>query len=163
MTALVSLQEYLDTAYSPDREYVDGAIVERNAGERPHNKVQKNLITAIDRRYPQYDVWPEQRIRTTSTRARISDVCVTLNDPHVDVFEAAAFLCVEILSRDDRAQDLLEKLDEYKSMGVPHLWVIDPRARQAFTYDGPALQRVAGAALTAGDISIPLDEVFYRL
>jgi hypothetical protein len=28
-TTLVSLQEYLDTAYSPEREYMDGVIVER--------------------------------------------------------------------------------------------------------------------------------------
>ena len=37
---LVSLEEYLDTAYSPDREYVDGAIVERHVGERRHSLVQ---------------------------------------------------------------------------------------------------------------------------
>ena len=40
-TILVSLEEYLDTAYSPDREYVDGAIVERHVGERPHSLAQK--------------------------------------------------------------------------------------------------------------------------
>ena len=41
---LVSLDEYLDTADSPDREYVDGAIVERQVGERPHSLAQKNSV-----------------------------------------------------------------------------------------------------------------------
>ena len=41
---LVSLDEYLDTADSPDREYVDGAIVERHVGERPHSLAQKNSV-----------------------------------------------------------------------------------------------------------------------
>ena len=27
---LISMAEYLDTSYSPDREYVDGAVVERH-------------------------------------------------------------------------------------------------------------------------------------
>jgi hypothetical protein len=29
---LVSVKEYLSTSYSPDREYLDGRIVERNLG-----------------------------------------------------------------------------------------------------------------------------------
>jgi hypothetical protein len=31
--ALISVREYLSTSYSPDREYVDGRIVERSVGE----------------------------------------------------------------------------------------------------------------------------------
>jgi Uma2 family endonuclease len=73
------------------------------------------------------------------------------------------FVCVGIFSRDDRAVDLLEKLDEYTAMGVPHIWVIDPRARQSFTYVASSLQRVTGPSLNAGHISIPLAEVFFRL
>jgi Uma2 family endonuclease len=162
-TTLVSLQEYLDTSYSPDREYVDGVVVERQEGERPHSAVQSNLNHFLRIRCPNLYSWPEQRIRTTGTRARIPDICLTLDDPGVDVFDAPPFLCIEILSRDDRAVDLLEKLDEYTAMGVPHIWVIDPRARQAFTYAASSLQRVTGSSLTAGDISIPFDEVFFRL
>jgi hypothetical protein len=33
-TVLVALEEYLNTSYSPDREYVDGVVVERNVGGR---------------------------------------------------------------------------------------------------------------------------------
>lgn len=162
-TTMVSLAEYLDTDYSPDREYVDGVVVERNEGERPHSRVQSNLDRFLQNRYPNLFVWPEQRVRTTATRSRIPDICATLEDPQVDVFDRPPFLCIEILSRDDRVQDLLEKLEEYVALGVPHIWVIDPRARHAFTYTGSALQRVTGPSLTAGDVSIPLDEVFFRL
>jgi len=31
--ALVSLDEYLAATYRPDRDYLDGELVERNAGE----------------------------------------------------------------------------------------------------------------------------------
>jgi Uma2 family endonuclease len=163
-TTLVSLQEYLDTAYSPDREYVDGVVVERHVGERPHSTVQSNLNFFLRLRYPQIRVFPEQRIQTGSNRARIPDVCVTLIDPGVDVFAAPPLICIEILSRRDEASDLLEKLDEYARMGVPNIWVIDPRRKKAFTFRG-ALDEVRGQALTSQDpeISIPLDEVFQGL
>ena len=42
-SVLISPAEYLDTAYSPDREFVDGEIVERAVGERPHSQTQGNL------------------------------------------------------------------------------------------------------------------------
>jgi hypothetical protein len=48
-TVMVSLEEYLNTAYSPDREYVDGVVVERHVGERPHSLVQSNIVFSLRR------------------------------------------------------------------------------------------------------------------
>jgi len=127
---MVSLEHYLDTSYSPDREFVDGVVVERDVGERPHS--------------------------------RVPDLCVTLSDPREDVLTRPPFLCVEILQRES-ATDLFEKLGEYGAMGVPHVWVIDPRTRHAFTYVGSKRQRITAPSLSAGDISIPLEEVFFHL
>jgi Uma2 family endonuclease len=161
--AFVSAEEYLDSAYSPDREYVDGVIVEREVGGRPHSRVQANLIRFLEQRYPHLFAWPEQRVRTVpGKRWRIPDVCVTLEDPEVDVFEAPPLLFVEILSRKDRMSDLLEKLEEYRAFGVSDIWVIDPRRKKAFTYSD-ALYEVKGDALMAGEIRLPLSEVFHRL
>ena len=41
---MVSPQEYLDTDYSPDREYVDGLVVKRKGGERPHSEAHRTLL-----------------------------------------------------------------------------------------------------------------------
>jgi len=163
-TTLVPLEEYLDTAYSPDREYVDGVVVERHVGERSHSKVISNFITFSWPHLNLY-VWPSQRVRTAATRSRVPDVCFTLEDPETDVFETPPFVCIEILSRRDEASDLLEKLDEYARMGVPNIWVIDPRRKKAFTYRGNALDEVSGPALTTPDpaLSISLDDVFSGL
>jgi len=37
---LVPLEEYLNTSYSPDREYRDGVLVERNVGDWAHARLQ---------------------------------------------------------------------------------------------------------------------------
>jgi Uma2 family endonuclease len=163
--ALVSLEDYLNTSYSPDREYVDGIIVERHVGERPHSLVQKNLIINLQVRYPGLFVWPEQRVRTVpGRRSRVPDVCVTLDDPGGDVFDTPPFISIEILSRCDEVSDLLEKLAEYSAFGIPNIWVIDPRRKKAYTYSGTRLEEVSDA-LTAlnPDLTVPFDEIFRGL
>ena len=39
---LMSLEQYLATDYSPDREFVDGVVTERYVGELPRSVVQRN-------------------------------------------------------------------------------------------------------------------------
>ena len=117
--------EYLETAYSPDREYVDGAVVERHVGELPHSFVQSNLVAALRRLYPSYFILAELRTRTKGHRCRIPDVCVTLEKPDTDVLETPPFLVIEVLSRRDEMTDVLEKLQEYADAGVRNIWVID--------------------------------------
>jgi hypothetical protein len=39
-STLISVEEYLNTSYRPDREYIDGALLERNVGERAHSRLQ---------------------------------------------------------------------------------------------------------------------------
>ena len=135
---LVSIDEYLNTSYEgPDREYVDGRIVERNLGEKDHSRPQRKLIVFFDslentlRTY----AFPEQRVQVKATRFRVPDVCVYIGaEPDEQVFRTPPFLAIEILSKDDRAGELQEKLDDYRSFGIPFAWVIDPRTRRGYTY-----------------------------
>src|SRR5437764_8295390 len=99
---LISLDEYLNTSYDPDMEYVDGVLVERNVGDYLHSLVQRNLVFALRRKYPHVKGLPELRSKTAETRYRIPDVCVLLAAPKTRYPVDAAFLVVEILSEDDR-------------------------------------------------------------
>jgi len=38
--SLVSVHEYLSTSYRPDRDYVDGVVLERSVGEKSHSLLQ---------------------------------------------------------------------------------------------------------------------------
>ena len=136
----ISVQEYLNTSYDPDVEYVDGVLVERNVGDEQHSNVQSNVIFALRSKYKNVKVYPELRSRVTQTRYRLPDVCVTLRRPTAQkALLEAAFLAIEILSEDDRMTRVLEKLKEYAANGTPHIWVIDPRLRQMFTFRANAL------------------------
>ena len=66
---------------------------------------------------------------------RIPDVCVTLGPkPPEVVLVSPPFLCIEILSPEDRMNRIQQRMDDYLRFGVPHVWLIDPQSRRAWRY-----------------------------
>src|SRR5204862_5594649 len=82
VNTLIPVEEYLNTSYDPDVEYVDGVLVERNVGDYLHSLVQGNLILAFSIKYPHVKALPELRSKTQETRYRLPDVCVLLAAPN---------------------------------------------------------------------------------
>ena len=44
---LIPVSEYLNTSYSPDCDYVDGEVQERNLGELDHSDLQSRFIKLL--------------------------------------------------------------------------------------------------------------------
>src|SRR5437763_15388311 len=101
---LISVEEYLRTSYRPDCDYVDGEVLERNLGEYDHSSTQKKLIVYFGHREQTWgiEVVPEQRVQVKPGRFRIPDVCVVLGRATEQIFTKPPFLCIEVLSPDDR-------------------------------------------------------------
>jgi Uma2 family endonuclease len=134
-TALVSLQEYLTTTYRPDCDYVDGVLFERNVGQKDHSKLQGAVLLWFYARRQELRVtaFVEQRIRVSARRFRIPDVCVLhLPEPDEQVFTQPPYICIEILSPEDTFPKLQERFDDYLSMGVPNVWVLDPGTKRGW-------------------------------
>jgi Uma2 family endonuclease len=153
---LISLEEYLRTSFSPDMEYVDGVLVEINVGDLIHSLVQSNLVYFLRLKYPKVKVMPEVRSRTSKTRYRLPDVAVTLRMPEGRFITEAPFIAIEILSEEDRVSRLMEKLKEYAAMGVPNIWVFDPRLKQMFVFHGNSLQEIEGDTISTGEPRLEL-------
>jgi len=77
---LVPLDEYLATAYEPDREFVDGVLVRRNAGTQSHGLLQTILAIYFGqyRKSHGIKVFTETRLQVDRTTGRhlIPDVMV---------------------------------------------------------------------------------------
>ena len=159
---LVPVEEYLNTAYDPDVEYVDGVLVERNVGDWLRSLIQSNIIFALRRNYPHLKVVPELRSSITGTRYRLPDVSVLLEAPKTRYLLDAAFLVIEILSEGDVMSVVIEKLKEYAAKGVPNIWLIDPRLQTISVYRPPTLQEVQGDTITTADAAVHLSrsEIF---
>jgi Uma2 family endonuclease len=162
---LIPVDEYLNTSYDPDVEYVDGVLVERNVGDYLHSLVQRNLVVAFTVKYPDVLALPELRSKTRETRYRLPDVCVLLHPPKTKYLLEAAFLAIEILSEDDRMSQMIERLEEYAQKGVLNIWVIDPRLRTMSIYSEGALQEIRGDVIATSDPRLELtrQEIFTQV
>jgi Uma2 family endonuclease len=161
---LVSVEAYLSTGYSPDREYLDGRIVERNLGERTHARIQRRLIVYFDLRSKELgiEVVPEQRVGVSPTRFRIPDVTVVKSSQvQGEIFTAPPHLCIEILSKDDTMEYMQEKIDDYLHFGVPYIWIINPRLRKGYIATKTGLVEAESGVLATSDpeIQVPVAEL----
>jgi Uma2 family endonuclease len=160
----VPLQEYLDTVYRPDREYIDGEVLERSLGEVDHSRFQMLLSNYLYSRENQWGivVLPEQRVQVRTTRYRVPDITVVSGPiPTTPILFQPPFLCVEILSRGDSMDSVQERIDDYLAFGVPHVWVINPRKPRAFHYTADAIQDAKDGVLrtTTPEIVVPIFEL----
>ena len=161
---LISVEEYLSTSYDPDCDYVDGEVQERNLGERDHSVIQRRgIVFFAGREEEGIFVFPEQRIQVTPTRYRVPDVCVYAGEePQDQIFRTPPFICIEILSPEDRIERVQEKIDDYLNFGVPYVWVLNPRNRRAWVYTKDGSREVKDGVLRTENpaLAVPLSELF---
>jgi Uma2 family endonuclease len=158
-TLLTPVEEYLSTSYTPDVDYLDGRLEERNVGTKAHGKMTFHIKKLLDDRG--LAAFIETRLRITPSRFRVPDVCAYLSEPDEEVFTSPPLLCVEVLSPEDRMSKVVTLAREYLAMGVPVVWVIDAAGRQAFTM-APAtgFYENTEGSLSAGEVHIMLSEIF---
>jgi Uma2 family endonuclease len=162
---LISVEEYLASSFRPDCDYVDGHIEERNLGERTHSRIQGRLIVCLSRHEETLyiEVLPEVRVQVKPTRFRIPDVCVVLGDPGEEILTKPPFLCIEILSPEDRMSRMRERVNEYLAMGVPCVWVLDPQTKRSYVAtQTEELYEVTDSVLRTANpvLEVPLSEIF---
>ena len=160
---IVPVEEYLRTNYDPDCEYVDGQIVERNLGEKPHSRMQGELIfhlTAIAEDHGM-EVLLEQRMQVSPTRYRIPDVTF-LRISDEPIVTSPPFICIEVLSKDDTMDYMQEKIDDYLDFGVPYVWIISPRNKKAYVVTQAGMVEATSGVLETKipAISLPLSVLF---
>ncbi len=160
--ALISVDEYLHTSYPDgDREYLDGRIVERNMGEFDHSHWQTRIAFYLVMYYKQYWTGVELRVQVKPTRFRIPDVTmIRAAQPGTGILTEPPMLIVEVLSKDDRAGDLQDKIDDYLSFGIPFIWVVNPRTQRGFVYSSEGMRQPVDSVLRAGEVTLPLAEIF---
>ena len=164
----VSVEEYLSTSYRPDREYVDGLVLERNLGERDHSRIQGLVLAHLVAHEKEWRVVAlvAQRVQVKATRFRVPDVCVvSADDPDDPIVQRPPIVCIEILSQDDRMSAMHEKVDDYLAMGVRHVWLIDPSTRHAYDFTTDGMREAEGGLLkvTSSNIVVPMAEIFRQV
>jgi len=165
-TLQTSLAEYLRTSYHPDRDYVDGEVQERNLGEFDHAAVQTFLASWFyqHRQEWQLHVLVEMRVRVSAERVRIPDVCLVLRgQPIEQVLTKPPLVVIEILSSEDRISQYNERLADYRQMGIPNVWVIDPANRVGYDCSTAAWLPKEEFRVTGSQIFLRLNDLWNEL
>jgi Uma2 family endonuclease len=158
--------EYLATCYSPDRDFVEGRVEERNVGEHDHAAVQAGLILWFRQRQSEWniEVLPEQRVRVSPTKFRVPDVClVSLNEPVEQILTKPPLACIEVLSPEDTPRRMQECVDDYRAFGVANIWVLDPATQRGYDCRSSGFLGATDFAIPETPIHLVLSELFARI
>ncbi len=150
---LWTVREYLHTSWSPDREFVDGRIEERNLGEKEHSLIQRYFTFLFMLRRSEWgvEVFPELRTQTAARNFRVPDVLVVRAGESFERYVTRPpLIAIEILSPEDRLTLMQAKAAEYRRFGVENVWIIDPETRIAYRYTAAGLEEVQ-----TGELSVP--------
>ena len=80
--------------------------------------------------------------------------------------EGAPVLVIEVVSPTDRANDIIERVDDYLKAGTRLIWVVYPSRQQVVEYNSPGESRILrpGDRLDGGDVfagfSCPVGDIF---
>src|SRR5271165_5356635 len=106
---LIPVDQYLRTSYSPDCDYVDGEVRERNLGEFDHARLQTAIAIWFGNHRRDWNIFVvvEQRVQVSPTRFRIPDVSVLPGDYSKDpIVRVPPLVCIEVLSKDDTLRSI---------------------------------------------------------
>ena len=161
---MVTLEHYLNTSYSPGREYRDGVLVKRTGGDKAHALLQAALGSYIGRRRKQWNIQPylSLRVRMREKWYPIPDVCVySLPDFEGRYPSQPPLLWIEILSHDDRMVDVWNKASELVALGVPYVWIVEPNTLESELRTSSGIELIADKTLRIPNspIVIPLVDV----
>ena len=156
------LEVYLQSSYSPDCEWIDGELRERNLGQFDHANLQKLLVSRfyIQEREWNVRVLPQQRLKVSGSRYRVPDILVIRRQDKEQIITIPPLLCIEILSPDDTILDYQERVADYLTLGVGCVWVFDPKTRKAWRVESNGDWVREKDILHCGEITVNISELF---
>ena len=128
-------------------ELIDGRIVHMHPTGSEHGMIEFNLGSELRRLFgstssagsPGGEVGIY--IRRSPDRVRGADIAFVsgrrLQSLPKGFLTVAPDLVVEIMSPEDRWQDVREKLADYFSIGVERVWIVEPQNRKVLVFSSP--------------------------
>ena len=176
-TKLITGEELFAMGDIGPSELIDGKIVRVSPTSKQHGSVESRLDRALGGFVEEHRIGRvyvgEVGIYTRHNpdRVRGADLAFFSNakivaDPSQGFWQVPPELVVEIISPTDRWQDIRQKIEEYFSIGVLWVWVIEPDNRDILVYHSATEMRklIEGESLVGEGIlegfTLPVAELF---
>lgn len=163
--AFVPLEEYLQSSYSPDAEYIDGQVVERESamGENDHS-AWSDAICAWFRAQAKeagIRVRPEFRVQVEAYCFLVPDVTLLDRNRPIEPYATHPPIAViEVLSPGDSLTKMMKKGGRFEKMGIRTILVIDTEG-PAYRFREGRLEPLAerSFAIEGSKARFDLDEI----
>jgi len=170
---LISLDEYLNTSYEPDMDFVEGALVRRNTGTQRHGLLLSIVVSFFGQQEKSHRirVFTAARLRIDAQgRHRIPDVMV-LEIPYKKgkVVVDAPAVVIEIKSPDDTFDNIVDRCFDYERLSGGNIEVMDPDRKMAWSFREGSLQLLTGTSIglnlpqQQSSIDFPFAQLFAEL
>lgn len=170
-----TLEEFLALPETePASEFIEGTVVQKPMSKGSHSRLQAKLVRCLnDALEPALLAFPELRC-TFGGRSLVPDISLfdvrripgAESGEIAEDFHLAPDLAVEIVSLDQDANELVEKLGFCLCSGVRLGWLIDPHRRQVLVFRQDALPQHLPSdgtledRLLLGEFRLALAELF---
>lgn len=144
-------------------ELIDGRIVPMSPTGGEHGAIEfllgGELMAFVRRRRLGWVVGGETGLYTGRDPDRVRGVDIAFISrerlpyrPKQGFLEVAPELVVEVLSPDDRWQNVRQKIEEYFAIGVERVWLVEPNNRTALVYRSETeMQRLSEGETLRGE------------
>lgn len=135
----VSLDEYLNTSYERDMEYVDGVLTKRGMPTVAHSLLQRLLMLWFAHFDESMQFMALQEVRTQvipRARYRIPDTMLCpLPLPKSSICNIVPWAVIEVQSPDDTLGGTRDRFEDYRRIGVQTLVLMDPERLIAYRFE----------------------------
>jgi len=156
-TKLITGEELLAMGDIGPCELIDGRIVFMSPTGEEHGSLESVLAAELRTFVQQHKIGRVTTgevgiyIRRNPDRVRGADIVFISKErggdkPQKGFMTVAPELVAEVMSPDDRWQDVRQKIEEYFSIGVQWVWVVEPENRTVLVYRSATEMRKWGEA-----------------
>jgi len=148
--------------FEREPELVHGELVERSLPTFPHGSIQLRLGARLLTLQPAHPVFTgvDVRVRIAHDLIRIPDVSMWVGTQPDPMPAVPPLVVAEVLSPDDRMYEVLQKLAEYQTWGVRHIWLIEPELKKCHVYRSGSLTEVSRLELPELSFALEAAELF---
>lgn len=161
MATPITLEAFLRRDYENEREceFVDGFLEERTGGDYPHASLFAELAYWFHSRDEEwgingamsYSMW------ITPTRIRVPDIVVMDDNLREHYRKTPPLLVVEVLAPEDTLLKIFTRCNDFRTMGVRNIWLIDSLDHTCYVYTESGLKLLQTPRFTIPHSPIYLD------
>ena len=160
---MISPEEYLSMSFGErEPEYVRGELIYKPMPDAIHGYVHAVLTTMLATllRPLGYRTLLETRSRLAYENFRLPDIAVFApGQPFKVLPTEPPLITIEIISKDQKYSEMLQKLEDYRAWGVKHIWTVDPRRKRLAILEQNGQKEVDALALPGTDFRVTIDEL----